>query len=292
MEVESSEIMFSPYLVEHTSLELHFTAHIRQVDTRAVGQRLTNNVAVEHSLTQSGSQGAMTLVRRVVGMSSCSDPHRHCQIATSRETTREPLWAGCSWTFSASICCSHPGHIARTMAADPARPDKSNKCWNCRRNRLKCDGTLPHCQKCAQRGAECPGYASKPLRWVSGVASRGQMMGRTYESKSPPPQASNKRPRSQLVISAYEPKKKKVNLGHSTSPPTPPIPTQTSPPTPNPPPTSPSISPSTSITTSYVALAPSKCLVEPMLQPLRYDDRYLLDYCKNMLSTNIDRTRP
>ncbi|KAH8783441.1 hypothetical protein F5883DRAFT_404368 [Diaporthe sp. PMI_573] len=155
------------------------------------------------------------------------------------------------------------------------------KCWNCRRHRLKCDGTLPHCQKCAQKGAECPGYACKPLRWVSGLASRGQMMGRTYESKPPPPEASNKRPRSQLVISPYEPKKKKANLGHSISPPTPP---------PTSPSTSPSILPSTSSTTSFVALAPSKCLVEPMLQSLPYNDRYLLDYCKDMLSTNVERT--
>lgn len=61
MEEESSGIMFSIYVVEHTSLELHFTAHIRQVGTRAVGLRLTNSVAVERSITRSGSQGAMTL---------------------------------------------------------------------------------------------------------------------------------------------------------------------------------------------------------------------------------------
>lgn len=213
---------------------------------------------------------------------SLSDRH------VPRNVPRTPL----GWllrTSLASSCGSNPGNIARIMAADPASLDKkNNKCWNCRRNRLKCDGTLPHCQKCAQRGAECPGYADKPLRWVFGVASRGQMMGRTYESNPSPPRASNKRPRSQLVISAYEPKKKKANLGQSMSPPTPP---PTSPPTsePTPPPISPSILPPTSSTTSFVALAPSKCLVEPMLQHLRYDDRYLLDYCKDVFSTNMQR---
>jgi hypothetical protein len=34
MEVESSGIMFSLYVVEHSSLELHLTAYIRQVGSR------------------------------------------------------------------------------------------------------------------------------------------------------------------------------------------------------------------------------------------------------------------
>ncbi|KAI9149970.1 Acriflavine sensitivity control protein acr-2 [Paramyrothecium foliicola] len=159
------------------------------------------------------------------------------------------------------------------MAADPATLDRRKKCWHCQRQRLKCDGTLPHCLKCAQRGVECPGYAVKPLRWVSGVASRGQMMGRTYESKPPPPEVSNRRPRSQLVISSYQPKQKKDNLDHSTS--SSPLPSIASSPSPS---TPLATSPSTSSIVSVVSPVPPKCLVDPILQPLHYEDRYLLDY--------------
>lgn len=54
-----------------------------------------------------------------------------------------------------------------------------SRCWTCRRRRLKCDGGVPHCQKCISNGEECLGY-TKPLTWVEGVARRGPMKNRTF----------------------------------------------------------------------------------------------------------------
>ncbi|KAK9235252.1 fungal-specific transcription factor domain-containing protein [Lipomyces kononenkoae] len=51
-------------------------------------------------------------------------------------------------------------------------------CHNCRRSRLKCDRSLPHCLKCTRRGQSCLGYGIL-LRWENGMASRGKMAGFT-----------------------------------------------------------------------------------------------------------------
>ena len=48
------------------------------------------------------------------------------------------------------------------------------KCWNCKRRRLKCDGRRPKCDKCSKNGADCLGYG-KVFQWISGMASRGTL---------------------------------------------------------------------------------------------------------------------
>ena len=54
-------------------------------------------------------------------------------------------------------------------------------CYTCRRRRITCDNGLPTCRKCRDAGKECLGY-QKPLVWVKGgVASRGKMMGRSFD---------------------------------------------------------------------------------------------------------------
>lgn len=61
-------------------------------------------------------------------------------------------------------------------------------CYTCRRRRITCDNGLPTCRKCRDAGKECLGY-QKPLVWVKGgVASRGKMMGRSFDDvlKEPP----------------------------------------------------------------------------------------------------------
>lgn len=56
----------------------------------------------------------------------------------------------------------------------------SKGCYTCRRRRIICDNGLPTCRKCRDAGKECLGY-QKPLVWVKGgVASRGKMMGRSF----------------------------------------------------------------------------------------------------------------
>lgn len=68
-------------------------------------------------------------------------------------------------------------------------------CYTCRRRRIICDNGQPTCRKCRDAGKECLGY-QKPLVWVKGgVASRGKMMGRSFDdmnksggdTKSSPP---------------------------------------------------------------------------------------------------------
>jgi hypothetical protein len=71
------------------------------------------------------------------------------------------------------------------------------RCWTCRRRRLKCDGTLPHCSKCLGSGVECLGYSSvRPLTWVEGIAVRGPMKNRSFGELLAGPQ-----PHSQSQIS-------------------------------------------------------------------------------------------
>jgi hypothetical protein len=65
----------------------------------------------------------------------------------------------------------------RAMTPHQPRPEA---CHNCRRQRLKCDRSLPQCLKCTRRGQECLGY-QRLFRWERGVASRGKMAGMTFE---------------------------------------------------------------------------------------------------------------
>ncbi|KAF9692693.1 hypothetical protein EKO04_009161 [Ascochyta lentis] len=55
-------------------------------------------------------------------------------------------------------------------------------CHNCRRRRWKCDRSSPVCHKCLSSGTECLGYG-KLFVWNRGVASRGKMMGKSYEER-------------------------------------------------------------------------------------------------------------
>ncbi|KAJ5267004.1 Protein of unknown function DUF3468 [Penicillium angulare] len=59
-------------------------------------------------------------------------------------------------------------------------------CYTCRRRRIICDNGQPTCRKCQDAGKECLGY-QKPLVWVKGgVASRGKMMGRSFDEPKKP----------------------------------------------------------------------------------------------------------
>lgn len=55
-------------------------------------------------------------------------------------------------------------------------------CHNCRRRRLRCDRSLPHCHKCTNAGQECLGYETLFI-WTWGVATRGKMSGMTFEDR-------------------------------------------------------------------------------------------------------------
>ncbi|KAM6521834.1 hypothetical protein FALCPG4_011538 [Fusarium falciforme] len=64
------------------------------------------------------------------------------------------------------------------------RPTATRDCRVCTKRRIKCDRSLPSCQKCSSRALSCPGY-SLLLRWDQGVASRGKLRGRKLPLPSP-----------------------------------------------------------------------------------------------------------
>lgn len=70
-------------------------------------------------------------------------------------------------------------------------------CYTCRRRRIICDNGQPTCRKCRDAGKECLGY-QKPLVWVKGgVASRGKMMGRSFDDVKKPANSSKPQPSAQ-----------------------------------------------------------------------------------------------
>lgn len=78
--------------------------------------------------------------------------------------------------------CDSPTHQSsdQFVCSHPRSEVMSKGCYTCRRRRIICDNGLPTCRKCRDAGKECLGY-QKPLVWVKGgVASRGKMMGRSF----------------------------------------------------------------------------------------------------------------
>ncbi|KAK8028640.1 hypothetical protein PG991_005696 [Apiospora marii] len=70
--------------------------------------------------------------------------------------------------------------MIRQQVSSPPSEFASRPCWTCRQRRVVCDTRLPHCVKCTKSGRECLGYGEKkPVIWVTGMASRGKMAGRT-----------------------------------------------------------------------------------------------------------------
>lgn len=81
-----------------------------------------------------------------------------------------------------------------------ANPLVTERCHNCRRRRLRCDRSVPSCQKCIKAGQECLGYG-KLFRWNQGIASRGKMMGKSYDVSVPAqPEVSTKEPISESSL--------------------------------------------------------------------------------------------
>ncbi|KAI1028653.1 hypothetical protein LB503_002102 [Fusarium chuoi] len=60
----------------------------------------------------------------------------------------------------------------------------SENCKTCVRRRIKCDRSVPSCLKCCSRGLDCPGYGLR-LRWDQGVASRGNLTGKSVPLRPP-----------------------------------------------------------------------------------------------------------
>ncbi|KAL2848418.1 fungal-specific transcription factor domain-containing protein [Aspergillus pseudoustus] len=76
-----------------------------------------------------------------------------------------------------------------------------NACHTCRRRRLRCDEAKPLCQRCSADGIECQGYGNLIL-WVDGIASRGKMMGKSYNVAQSTPAAARTATASETISSS------------------------------------------------------------------------------------------
>ncbi|KAJ6785207.1 hypothetical protein PWT90_02941 [Aphanocladium album] len=63
--------------------------------------------------------------------------------------------------------------------------DKSQHCHTCRRQRLRCDGVRPTCNKCVARGVDCLGYGTQALLWVQPQSHDGGALA-VRKRESPP----------------------------------------------------------------------------------------------------------
>lgn len=66
----------------------------------------------------------------------------------------------------------------RLNASPPSKP-----CHNCRRKRLRCDRSIPDCNKCVSKGEKCLGYGNL-LRWTNAVAVRGNLANQISQHQS------------------------------------------------------------------------------------------------------------
>lgn len=106
--------------------------------------------------------------------------------------------------------------MIRQQVSSPPSEFASRPCWTCRQRRVVCDTRLPHCVKCSKSGRECLGYGDKkPVIWVTGMASRGKMAGRTtFAPNSNSGSNSNSSAKAVAVASAAAPAAP-ANFGNS-----------------------------------------------------------------------------
>ena len=179
--------------------------------------------------------------------------------------------------------------INRHMASkEPVQPPRE-RCHNCRRQRLRCDRSYPHCNKCLLAGKECLGYGQL-FRWTGAIASRGKLAGKTSVASSSeasdsaaghdrgqipsraPALVTFAQPGSTKAASASRPKRK-----HQSSPKAAPELAL--------------ISPATTPTNEWqlttanrvVHAAPPTpwVLADPLVQDLSHSYRHYLSYCKH-----------
>jgi len=62
-------------------------------------------------------------------------------------------------------------------------PKVKTGCSVCKKRRIKCDETKPHCHRCRRSGIGCPGYVP-PKVWLFDFASEDSIGGRNPHSQS------------------------------------------------------------------------------------------------------------
>ncbi len=166
-----------------------------------------------------------------------------------------------------------------TSVQAPTKP-----CHNCRRQRLRCDRSYPHCNKCTKAGKDCLGYGQL-FRWTGAVASRGKLAGRT---SSAPVNGAGAAADGRVIVSLH-------GSGRSTASPASSVPA-------SPTDTGSSVTPfgGSSPASDDMQIVLSRdsspfepelkspyVLVDPLFQDLSGSHRYYLSYCK----CNIPRLR-
>ncbi|OAA80728.1 Zn(2)-C6 fungal-type DNA-binding domain protein [Akanthomyces lecanii RCEF 1005] len=87
-----------------------------------------------------------------------------------------------------------------------AAVDRSQHCHTCRRQRLRCDGVRPTCNKCLARGVDCLGYGTQALLWVqpqskpSGTQADHQQQQKEQETTPTEARQGRKKGRPKLVL--------------------------------------------------------------------------------------------
>lgn len=80
----------------------------------------------------------------------------------------------------------------------------TKSCHNCRRRRLRCDRSLPSCNKCNTTGQDCLGY-DKIYQWTNAVASRGRLAGKaTFNTTDNDTTANGHRNTSRALVRARQ----------------------------------------------------------------------------------------
>lgn len=167
---------------------------------------------------------------------------------------------------------------SETITASNA-PLAKKACHSCRRARLRCDKSFPHCTKCVSRGVECLGYGRLFL-WTGSVATRGKLAGQSSSAsvcrlpKQGEAEVTEVSPDMQtdsLDTPTFEsgawglasPQENQLVLQDKSqpwSPPSPPSPTSSG-------------SPWT--------------LVDPLFQDMTHSQRWYLNYCMTSLETSV-----
>lgn len=96
-----------------------------------------------------------------------------------------PLAAPRSLTRPLNLISRPPPRPPPVLMADAGTAPNNKRCHNCRRQRLRCDRSYPHCNKCILAGKECLGYGQL-FRWTGAIASRGKLAGKTSMAASDP----------------------------------------------------------------------------------------------------------
>ncbi|KAE9579784.1 Acriflavine sensitivity control protein acr-2 [Colletotrichum fructicola] len=165
------------------------------------------------------------------------------------------------------------------MLNAPTKP-----CHNCRRRRLRCDRSYPHCHKCTAAGQECLGYG-KLFRWTEGVASRGKLAGKATITFSSAPEPESHSSSLQLA----DPAASSSGTQHPDLPPA----ASSSSAEPE---------PSSALVVSAAAVRPGTqsapwTLVDPLFQDVEHHYRHYLSYfttrvCRDLVSWDVPDRNP